>query len=530
MNKRIASLMLCFVLIFTMLATAVPVLAAGTSSFTITADKAEANPGDTITYTVTMGAVNRLDSLKFKLVIPEGLTFVTGSGTLATGLKDTLKCVDTAWTESTKVFYVTMCDEGTGYSSSSPTELMRFQCTVDAGVSGNLTVDFTINPNDCYDSDYDNITFATTPATITVAAAHEHTFGAWVDEVPATCKTTGTKGHKDCTGCSKHFDAEGNEITDLTIPVNSANHEGTLGDWVKTDPDKHWKEYSCCHVKVEEGTHDYDDDTDTECNTCGYERTVAHEHTFGAWVDEVPATCKTTGTKGHKDCTGCNKHFDADGNEITDLTIPVDPDNHTFGTWVDEVPATCKTTGMKGHKDCTGCNKHFDADGNEITDLTIPVNSANHEGTLGDWVKTDPDKHWKEYSCCGAKVGEAVHDYDDDTDTTCNTCDYERTVTPPAHEHICGDWQSNRLYHWKVCATCGEKVEKARHDYGTDRTCDICGYVKPRTNNSTTPSQPTDTTTKSADTGDMGIALYAGMTVLSLTGGAWVINKKRKSK
>ena len=40
----------------------------------------------------------------------------------ATGLKDTLKCVDTAWTESTKVFYVTMCDEGTGYSSANPTE------------------------------------------------------------------------------------------------------------------------------------------------------------------------------------------------------------------------------------------------------------------------------------------------------------------------------------------------------------------------------------------------------------------------
>ena len=107
-NKRITSLMLCFVLILTMLATAVPALAAGTSSFTITADKAEANPGDTITYTVTMGAVSRLDSLKFKLIIPEGLTIVPGSGTLATGLKDTLKCVDTAWTESTKVFYVTM--------------------------------------------------------------------------------------------------------------------------------------------------------------------------------------------------------------------------------------------------------------------------------------------------------------------------------------------------------------------------------------------------------------------------------------
>jgi len=122
------------------------------------------------------------------------------------------------------------------------------------------------------------------------------------------------------------------------------------------------------------GTHDYTDDTDTTCNTCDYERTVAHEHTFGAWSDEVPATCKTTGTKGHKDCTGCNKHFDADGNEITDLTIPVDP--------------------------------------------------ANHEGTLGDWVKTDPDKHWKEYSCCHVKAEEATHtasDWITDTAATATT-------------------------------------------------------------------------------------------------------------
>ena len=187
----------------------------------------------------------------------------------------------------------------------------------------------------------------------------------------ATCTTPATY-YKSCI-CG----ATGTETFE-SGEVNASNHTGTLSGW-QTDSSKHWKEYSCCHVKVEEGTHDYTDDTDTTCNTCDYERTVAHEHTFGAWSDEVPATCKTTGTKGHKDCTGCNKHFDADGNEITDLTIPVDP--------------------------------------------------ANHTGTLGDWVKTDPDKHWKEYSCCHVKAEEGAHDYTDDADTTCNTCDYTRTIS-----------------------------------------------------------------------------------------------------
>ena len=44
-------------------------------------------------------------------------------------------------------------------------------------------------------------------------------------------------------------------------------------------------------------------------------------HTFGAWKDEIPATTEDFGTKGHKDCTVCERHFDKDGNEITELRI-----------------------------------------------------------------------------------------------------------------------------------------------------------------------------------------------------------------
>ena len=45
------------------------------------------------------------------------------------------------------------------------------------------------------------------------------------------------------------------------------------------------------------------------------------EHKFGEWIDEIPATTENFGTKGHKDCTVCKKHFDKDGNEITALRI-----------------------------------------------------------------------------------------------------------------------------------------------------------------------------------------------------------------
>lgn len=44
-------------------------------------------------------------------------------------------------------------------------------------------------------------------------------------------------------------------------------------------------------------------------------------HTFGAWKDEIPATTEEFGTKGHKNCMDCGRHFDKDGKEITELRI-----------------------------------------------------------------------------------------------------------------------------------------------------------------------------------------------------------------
>ena len=48
---------------------------------------------------------------------------------------------------------------------------------------------------------------------------------------------------------------------------------------------------------------------------------TTNDHTFGGWTDEVAPTTTEFGTKGHKDCTVCGRHFDKDGNEITELKI-----------------------------------------------------------------------------------------------------------------------------------------------------------------------------------------------------------------
>ena len=122
---------------------------------------------------------------------------------------------------------------------------------------------------------------------------------------------------------------------------------------------------------------------------------------------------------------------------------------------------------------------------------TLTVTPPAHEHRYGDWSK-DGTNHWHE--CTDADCpnqsesikDKAAHVYDDDADMTCNVCGYERTVTPPAHEHRYGDWSKDGTNHWHECtdAACPNQSEsikdKAAHVYtdDADTTCNICGYVR----------------------------------------------------
>ena len=90
MNKRITSIVLCLALLVSLMVAAVPVSATDTVKFTMTADKTTANVGDTITYTISIGAVENLAGFTFELVIPEGLTFVAKSSSVNPVLKGSL--------------------------------------------------------------------------------------------------------------------------------------------------------------------------------------------------------------------------------------------------------------------------------------------------------------------------------------------------------------------------------------------------------------------------------------------------------
>lgn len=148
-----------------------------------------------------------------------------------------------------------------------------------------------------------------------------HDFGAWIEEVPATCKDTGVKAHKDCNRCNRHFDESGNEITDLTIPTND-NHDWNA--WVSNGDGTHTRTCKRDSGHKENGTCSGGTATCTTkavCNVCRTTYGDTAPHDYGELIPEVPATTEDFGVKEHKDCKVCGRHFDKDGNEITDLRI-----------------------------------------------------------------------------------------------------------------------------------------------------------------------------------------------------------------
>lgn len=91
-------------------------------------------------------------------------------------------------------------------------------------------------------------------------------------------------------------------------------------------------------------------------------------------------------------------------------------------------------------------------------------------------------------------------------------------------------------------------MDEAKHAFKTVSTtkdgnktttvekCETCGYVKTTTVDNTPvnpskPGRPSGTkTVQSGKTFDAGVGVYVGLSILSLTGSAVVIGKKRKTR
>ncbi len=201
-----------------------------------------------------------------------------------------------------------------------------------------------------------------------------HTLGEWAEEVPATCVKEGTKGHYTCSVCGKHFDADGNEISDLTIAIND-NHANK--------EDKAKQEPTCTEVGYEAGVY---------CNDCqtwvsGHEEIEAKGHSEAEAVKEkiIKASCVADGS--YEDvvyCSVCSTELSREAKVITKR-------EHKFTDWVEIKEPTYTEKGEEKHT-CTNaedalyeaCSYEETREVDMLVDNTAPTGTITYETTVWD--------------------------------------------------------------------------------------------------------------------------------------------------
>lgn len=142
------------------------------------------------------------------------------------------------------------------------------------------------------------------------------------DGSEANCSVTGIYPHEHCSLCNKNFYSDGvTEMTDIVKPKND-NHDWNA--WASNLDGTHTRTCKRDSGHKETGTCSGGKATCTTKAVCDVCRTTYGDtapHTYGELIPEVPATTEDFGVKEHKDCSVCGKHFDKDGNEITELKI-----------------------------------------------------------------------------------------------------------------------------------------------------------------------------------------------------------------
>ena len=420
----------------------VPPPASASVDFTVKADAATANPGDTITFEVSVAPVDNVGGIVFTLNIPEGLSFVAGSSSVNAALKGSMNFGEASFAEATLVF-VGVSNESSNIAAD--TVLMTFQCTVDAAAAGSKTVTLDVLADDVFDADLNNIPFTVTDATVSVEAAgcaHD-----WADadcDSPKTCKLCG--------------ETEGSALghgEDVTYTNNGDTHSAT---------------YDCCGAAyVTNEAHSYDA---TKTCVCGAVK-----------VDDFYTVAGSEGLLG--------TNWDpADMNNLLVLDPATGIYSKTYenvaagsyefkvvlnGAWGTEYNLEGNASGGAGNAKAVvaedGSTVIIGFDGEKaLLQIIAPV--CEH-----DWADADCDTA-KTCKVCGATEGEALgHSWS------------EATCTEPKHCTVCGhsvgtashDWADADCENPKTCKICGEtEGEALGHDWAdadcdTAKTCKVCG-------------------------------------------------------
>lgn len=166
----------------------------------------------------------------------------------------------------------------------------------------------------------------TAEAKITVS--HVHNYGEVHKGTPATCMTAGKKDYYECA-CGKKFVKDGDnyvETADITIAIDSNAHDFEGQPYIDGGAEGHYQQ---CKLNGEHhsATEAHAGGTATcqklaKCGKCNAEYGTLADHVYGDIVPAKDATIDEEGNVEYKDCNVCKKHFDKDGKEIADVTIP----------------------------------------------------------------------------------------------------------------------------------------------------------------------------------------------------------------
>ena len=388
-----------------------------------------------------------------------------------------------------------------------------------------------------------------------------HEWGAW--------KSNGNVTHtRVCSRDASHTETEscsGGEATCIARAKcnvcnaeyggkNPNNHAGTLGGW-QSDENKHWKEYSCCRVNDEEGSHDWDNGKVTTqpactnagektftCNECGRKKTEQIDATGHSWKQEWNSD---ETHHWHECANGCDakdayaEHADADKNHVCDtcgkvLSECADDNKDHKCDYCGKTLSECADDN-KDHK-CDYCGKTLSECADDNKD-----HKCDYCGkTLSECADTDKD-HKCDYcgktisnhtggtaDCCHKAVceicGKAYGGLDPDNHTDLKHFPAQRATI----------LREGNIEYW-YCSGCGKYYKDAKATIEITQEDTVIPKVKrdnsgiPSHGGETGKTDKNDKTVQSVKTGDAGVALYGAMALLSLTGGAWIVGKKRRS-
>ena len=386
--------------------------------------------------------------------------------------------------------------------------------------------------------------------------------GNKISEIPYRALANHTGGTATCTKKAV-CDVCGNEYGEN----DSTNHASTDIYYVTTST-THQKMHKCCETPAEATpvNHTWSNGV---CSVCKYECKHDYSYTKIDGEDKHTKACKLCDVSEAVPCSGgtatCTaKPICKDCNTAYGNTVP-----HKTGK-VEAKAATCLVAGNKQYWVCSTCLSYFeDKAATQLIANKSDVIIAAKGHHYGDGYVSDATGHWHICEDCGAKDTVEQHTFKNGTPTEteakkCLTCGY--VAANPTGEHKTHtpslSWNGvDDNYHWHTCDNCNEKIDKTAHDFDTavidkpatkteagqqHKVCKTCGYIKceviPATgttggttggngNNANAKNPYTKDNGKTVESGktfDAGIALYVGLSLLSVTGGALVIGKKKE--